>query len=107
MIVRSWSAHATEAGAEHYVSHFQQKVAPQLQQIQGYRGVLLLRREQDHEVGIQVLTFWDTMASIHQFAGLNTDNAVVEEEAKAVLQDFDTRVAHFEVVLDIRDSSPV
>jgi heme-degrading monooxygenase HmoA len=107
MIVRAWSAHATEEGAEHYVSHFQKKVVPQLQQIRGYRGALLLRRKQDLEVRVQVLTFWDTMSSIHQFAGLDPDNAVVEEEARAVLQGFDTRVVHFEVVLDLRGSSHV
>ena len=40
------------------------------------------------------------MASIRRFVGDNTEKAVVEEEAKAVLRRFDSRVRHFDIVLD-------
>jgi heme-degrading monooxygenase HmoA len=103
MILRRWSARATEDGEQQYLRHFHQKVLPHLQQVRGYQGVLLLRREVNALVEIQVLTFWDTMDAIRQFAGTDIDSAVVEGEAKAVLDDFDTRVTHCEVVLDTRN----
>jgi heme-degrading monooxygenase HmoA len=103
-IVRIWSARATVDGAKKYLIHFRQKVSPQLQQIAGYRGALLLRRGENEEIEIQVLTFWNSMASIRQFAGIDLDRAVVEDEARAVLQDFDARVTHFQVVLDTYNS---
>ena len=102
MILRRWSARATADGSRQYVRHFHQKVLPHLQQVRGYRGVLLLRREADAMVEIQVLTFWDTMDAIGQFAGTDVDSAVVEDEAQAALHDFDTRVTHCEVILDTR-----
>jgi heme-degrading monooxygenase HmoA len=92
-------------GARKYISHFRRKVSPQLQRIRGYRGALLLRRGKNEEVEIQVLTFWNSMAAIRQFAGADPERAVVEDEARAVLKDFDSRVTHSQVVLDARNSS--
>ena len=107
MIVRTWSARATGDGSKKYTSHFRRKVLPQLQRIRGYRGALLLRRGENEEVEVQVLTFWNSMAAIRQFAGTDPGRAVVEDEAKAVLQDFDSRVTHSQVVLDTRNSPRV
>jgi len=102
MILRRWSARATKDGVRQYIRHFHQKVMPHLQQVRGYQGTLLLRQEFNAIVEIQVLTFWETMDAIGQFAGTDVDSAVVEDEAKAVLHDFDTRVTHCEVILDTR-----
>jgi heme-degrading monooxygenase HmoA len=102
MIVRSWSGRATSAGAESYITHFRRKVLPDLQRIAGNRGAMLLRKDISDEVEVVVLTFWDSLASIHEFAGNDASVAVVEPEAKAVLKTFDTHVQHFELVLDSR-----
>ena len=107
MIVRTWSARATGDGSKKYISHFRRKVLPQLQRIRGYRGALLLRRGENEEVEIQVLTFWNSMAAIRQFAGTDPERAVVEDEARAVLKDFDSWVTHSQVVLDTRNSPRV
>ena len=45
-----------------------------------------------------MLTFWESMAAVRQFAGSHPEKAVVEPEAKAVLSDFDRVVRHFEIV---------
>jgi len=91
-------------GAKKYITHFRRKVSPQLQRITGYRGALLLRRGENQEIEVQVLTFWDSLAAIRRFAGADFDKAVVEDEAQAVLQDFDRRVVHCQVVLDTQNS---
>ena len=102
MILRSWSGHATSAGANAYVAHFQHTVLPELRRIHGHRGALVLARRSEDDVTVTVLTFWDSMTSIHQFAGEDATAAVVEPEARAVLKGFDTRVQHFDVLLDAR-----
>ncbi len=107
MIVRTWSARATADGAKKYITHFRRKVLPQLQRIGGYRDALLLRRGDNEEAELQVLTFWNSMVSIRQFAGSDLDRAVVDDEAEVVLKDFDSQVAHFDVVLDTRNSPRV
>ena len=102
MIVRSWTGRATAPGAESYIAHFRQKVLPDLRGITGNRGALLLRKGIGDETELVVLTFWDSLASIHEFAGADATQAVVEPEAKAVLKAFDTYVQHFDLVLDAR-----
>ena len=102
MIVRSWSGRATATGAESYIAHFRRKVLPDLQRIAGHRGAMLLRRGIADEAELVVLTFWDSMASIHEFAGKDASVAVVEPEARAVLRTFDTHVQHFDLLVDTR-----
>jgi heme-degrading monooxygenase HmoA len=102
MIVRSWSGRATAPGAESYITHFRRKVLTDLQRIAGHRGAMLLRRDVTDQVEVVVLTFWDSMASIHEFAVKDASVAVVEPEAKAVLQTFDTHVQHFDLLVDSR-----
>jgi hypothetical protein len=59
---------------------------------------MLLRRDRGDRAELQVLTRWKSMDSIRQFAGDDSELAVVEPEAKAVLLEFDSRVTHFNLV---------
>lgn len=102
MIVRSWSARATEDGASSYEAHFRGKVLPELERLEGQRGAMLLRKRDGGEVSLLVLTFWDSLTSIRAFAGDRVDVAVVEDDARAVLSGFDTSVEHYETVVDAR-----
>jgi heme-degrading monooxygenase HmoA len=104
MVVRRWGARASAQGASRYVAHFRRAVLPHLKRIPGHRGALLLRRKKVADVEVEVLTFWQSMAAIRRFAGADAERAVVEDEAKAVLTSFDTRVEHFDVVLEVRGS---
>ena len=104
MIIRRWRA--TAVNETNYVTHFRRKVMPRLNRLVGFRGALLLRRRVEAAVELEVLTFWISMASIRRFAGDNTEKAVVEDEAKAVLRRFDSRVRHLDVVLDALSGRP-
>ncbi len=98
-VVRSWSARATPAGADAYLTHFQQIVLPALRRLAGHRGALVLRRAGSGEVEVTVLTLWTSLAAIQDFAGSDATLAVVEPEARAVLTAFDRRATHFELAL--------
>jgi heme-degrading monooxygenase HmoA len=100
-VVRSWSARATAAGAEAYLEHFERAVLPVLRGLAGHRGVLVLRRPENGEVGITVLTLWASLEAVHEFAGPDASVAVVEPEARATLTAFDARAVHFELVLRV------
>ncbi|MFM9846976.1 MAG: hypothetical protein ACKVP3_07430 [Hyphomicrobiaceae bacterium] len=97
MIARSWSARTRHADAPRYVAHARAEVFGQLAKIRGYRGALVLAEERTADVAITVLTFWETIDAIKAFAGADTEAAVVEPDAEAVLIDYDRRVRHFEV----------
>ncbi|HEX8791192.1 MAG TPA: hypothetical protein VF765_09620 [Polyangiaceae bacterium] len=98
--VRSWSARATPQGAEAYVAYFNGTLAPQLAELPGHRGALVLTRADAGTVRITVLTFWDSMEAVRGFAGPEPDRAVVEDEARRVLLSFDRAVQHHTIAVD-------
>lgn len=73
-------------------------VFPSLVSFPGHRGAYLLTREVDGEVEFLAVTFWNNIESVKRFTGENSELAVVEPEARAVLSDFDTFVRHYEIV---------
>lgn len=97
-ILRLWSGRTNPLDADNYVQHVTTKVFPQLRAIAGHRGAYLLRREVDNLIEFVVLTLWDSMAAVRNFAGNNPDQAVVQPAAQAVLESFDETVRHFEIL---------
>src|SRR5687767_883280 len=99
MIARLWKGYATPEKASDYLEHLEETVLPELHTIDGYRGVSVLQRQTAEGIEFIVMTHWDSMAAIHQFAGANAEIAVVEPAARAALYAFDTTVTHFEIVM--------
>jgi heme-degrading monooxygenase HmoA len=62
----------------------------------------VLKRPLGEESEILVMTLWESMDAIRAFAGEDPSVAVVEDEAKAFLNRFDSTVDHFEVSVDAR-----
>jgi heme-degrading monooxygenase HmoA len=100
MIVRTWSAVASPAGADGYCRHFEATILPSLRGIDGFRGAYVLRRERGDQVEVVDLTLWDSMDAVRGFAGEDVETAVVDEHARSLLVDYDDTVAHHTVALD-------
>jgi heme-degrading monooxygenase HmoA len=100
MIARVWSAQTTPAQAPAYAEHLRSHVLPALRQVSGYAGVMLLERPLPGAVEIVVATFWQSAEAVRGFAGADPEQAVVAEEAAALLTEFDRRVRHYEVVVE-------
>jgi heme-degrading monooxygenase HmoA len=98
MVVRAWRGYAAAAESQVYPTHLLETVRPKLEQLAGFRGLYLLRRQGTEEVEFLVLTLWDSMDSVRAFAGSQPERAVVEPEARAALVRFDDRVQHYEVL---------
>jgi heme-degrading monooxygenase HmoA len=99
MILRMWRGQSTVEKADEYVQHATRKVFPALHAIEGHRGAYLLRRPHGGTIEFVVLTLWESLEAIREFAGAAPDRAVVEPEARAALSSFDDSVAHFEIVV--------
>ena len=99
MIARFWSAQTTTAQLEPYIEHLTKNVLPALQTVEGYAGAQLLQRRQDDDVEIMVVTWWNSLDAIRGFAGDRLEEAVVADEAAALLIRFDHRVRHYELVI--------
>ena len=99
MIVRTWSARATKAGAEAYSAYFAHTLLPQLRELTGFSGAFLLARDDGGVVELTAHTMWESLDAIRAFAGDDITAAVVEPEALAVLQHSDSNVIHRDVLV--------
>jgi heme-degrading monooxygenase HmoA len=98
MIARLWRGVAhTSVNADAYLRRLTTNVLPSLAAIRGHRGARVLRREDRGRIEFLVMTFWDSMDAVREFAGKNAESAVVEPEARAVLGEYDDFVRHYEV----------
>jgi heme-degrading monooxygenase HmoA len=100
MVVRTWRATATSAGAEQYHRYFADTLLPELRRLPGFAGGYLLSRDVDGAVELTTHTFWESPAAIRAFAGEDITPSVVEPEAQAMLLEFDRTVSHRRVLVD-------
>ena len=101
MIARMWQGSAIRERADDYVKHLQKSVVPGLHQIDGFKGIYLLRRESSDDVEFVVLTLWESMEAIRKFAGENPEAAVVTPAARVLFREYDAKVKHFEIMLNL------
>ncbi len=100
MITRMWFGKTKPENADPYVTHLRTAVLPELQEIGGFRGAKVLRRDLSNYVEFSVQTQWESMDAIRQFAGSESEIAVVPPAAQALLSEYDATVRHFEVAVD-------
>ena len=99
MIGRIWHGWTTPANADPYESLLKSEIFQGIQdrQIDGYRGIQLLRRSVEHEVEFVTIMWFDSLEAVRTFAGEDYEVAVVPPEARALLSRFDARSQHYEV----------
>ena len=99
MICRSWRGLVRSDCADVYVEHLRSQTFPQLDRITGFRSVSLLKRKLPAGVEFVVETRWDSLDAIVAFAGQDAEVAVVPEEARRLMVEYDLRARHYEVVV--------
>jgi heme-degrading monooxygenase HmoA len=97
MISRNWRGLVRSEEADNYIRHLQQETFPQLARLDGFVSASILRRETDRGVEFLIMTLWESMAAIRQFAGEPVHVAVVPPAAQAMMVEYDREVAHYEV----------
>jgi heme-degrading monooxygenase HmoA len=98
-MMRTWSARATEAGADEYRNYFETTLLPELRSLPGFRSALLLSRPVGDLVELTAHTTWESEDAIRAFAGDDITTAKVEPEALAMLRDSDLAVVHRTVLV--------
>jgi hypothetical protein len=58
----------------------------------------ILRRPLTQGVEFVIVTTWESIDSIRQFAGKPEDMALVPPVVQAMMIEYDSRVAHYEIV---------
>jgi heme-degrading monooxygenase HmoA len=98
MIVRQWQGLAKPERAEDYVAHLRTDTFPQLATIPGFIDASILRRDIARGVEFLVVTRWDSIEAIRQFAGPEPEHAVVPRRVQDMMVEYDRSVRHYEVV---------
>jgi len=99
MISRIWHGWTTPANADAYESLLRHEILLGIQdrQIEGFRGIQLLRRGLGAEVEFVTIMEFDSIEAIRVFAGEDYEVAVVPPPARALLSRFDERSQHYEI----------
>jgi heme-degrading monooxygenase HmoA len=98
MIQRHWKAVARAGEVESYIRHLQTKTFPHLSGIPGFIKAIILKRQLDNGVKFLIITTWERIEAIRQFAGDPVDMANVPAEAQEMMIRFDQKAIHYEVV---------
>jgi len=95
MIHRYWRGLAHHHFANAYVDFLRTDTVPHLQEIPGFQGISVLKRAGAEGIEFIVITRWDTLESIVTFAGNDAESAVVPEEVRQMMREFDLRTRHY------------
>jgi heme-degrading monooxygenase HmoA len=98
VIARQWRGLTRAARAAEYEEHLKTETFSALRKIPGFLGASILRRTLDQRVEFLVVSRWESLKAIAQFAGSDLEAAVVPPKVQAMMLEYDRRVAHYEVV---------
>jgi heme-degrading monooxygenase HmoA len=97
MIARIWHGKTDKSKMEEYSDFLQRVAIPDYKKIPGMHGLSFLRRILGTEAHFTLITYWNNMEAIRQFAGQDAEKAKYYPEDKNFLLEFEEKVHHFEV----------
>lgn len=91
MICRIWHGYTASGNADAYEKLLKEEIFTGIKnrEIKGHKGIQLLRREFGKEVEFITIMWFDSIASVKEFAGDDYEKAVVPVNAKKILSRFD------------------
>ena len=100
MICRLWRGWTSLGNADAYERIVRGEVVPGIEarRIPGFRHIDLMKRDIGDEIEFQTLMWFDSLDAIKAFMGEDYTVSHVPPEARAVLNSFDDRAAHYEVI---------
>jgi hypothetical protein len=95
MIARLWRGYSTPEKANGYRVILLREILPDMNKSLGYGGSFVLKRQIDGEIEFLIITLWESMDVVRQFAGPKYERAVIHEEAATFLTRYDTESIHY------------
>ncbi len=101
MTSRVWHGWTSRKNADAYEELLRTEIFSGIakRSIQGYRGIHLLRRDVDDGVEFVTIMWFDSLDAVRAFAGEDYEVAVVPAKARQLLSRFDSRSAHYQVIV--------
>ena len=100
MICRLWRGWTSLENADAYERIVRTEVIPGIEarKIPGFRHIDLMKRDLGGEIEFQTLMWFDDLDAIRDFMGEDYSVSHVPPEARAVLNSFDDRAAHYDLI---------
>jgi heme-degrading monooxygenase HmoA len=99
MIARIWHGITPTVKADAYLDFLNQIGVPDYQATPGNQGVYILRRIEGEVAHFTLISLWESMEAIKQFAGPEPEQAKYYPEDKDFLFEFEPTVTHHEVLV--------
>ena len=96
---RGWTGTAEDGDA--YEHLLRTRILPGLRSVPGHRGATVLRRTVENGVEFVVLTRFESLEAVGEFAGPDYDVPVIEPEARRLLARIEERAIHYETVIEL------
>jgi heme-degrading monooxygenase HmoA len=97
MIERHWKGIARIDQSDNYIKHLITETFPKASLMKGFVKATILKRPVDEGVEFLIVTAWESIEAVRQFAGEQVDLANVPTEARAMMVKFDEFARHYEV----------
>jgi heme-degrading monooxygenase HmoA len=97
MIERHWKGIARPSEATNYVHHLRMDTFPAVAKITGFIRSSILYRPVDKGTEFLIITVWESLDAIRQFAGTDAEEAVVPAVVQEMMVEWEERAAHYEV----------
>jgi heme-degrading monooxygenase HmoA len=99
MIARTWRGRTPEAKAEEYLEYLEKTGLKNYRATPGNKGVFVFRRVVGGEAEFLLLTLWESMEAIKEFAGHDPERAVYYPEDEHFLLELEPNVNHYDVLV--------
>ena len=101
MIARIWHGKTSAANFEAYTELLKQLAIPDYKKTIGFKGLTFLRNIKNNKAHFNLITYWENMEVIKNFAGQDFEKAKYYPEDDNFLLEFEEKVQHYEVFASI------
>lgn len=97
MIARIWHGRTSISQAEEYTDFMKEIAIPDYQKTEGFVKLSFLRRTEGEATHFTLITYWENLEVIKNFAGEDYEKAKYYPRDKEYLLEFEEKVFHHEV----------
>ena len=97
MIARQWTGLVKKEREAEYIDHLKTDTFKKLARIDGFIEASILKRELAEGIEFVIITNWNSIEAIKEFAGETYETAVVPQVAQGMMVKYDKLVKHYEV----------
>ena len=101
MIARIWHGRTSVQDYETYTEFLKERAIPDYQHTEGFVRLVFLRAVKEDAGHFTLITFWENLQVVKNFAGEDYTKAKYYPEDKNFLLEFEERVEHYEVFAEL------